>query len=64
LYREAFNMFEQKHRQGKLVSVTFWNTADGHSWLNWVPVPRVDYPLIFDRNYQAKPAYHELIRGR
>jgi len=65
LYREAFNMFEQKHRQGKLVSVTFWNVADGHSWLNFYPVPdRVDYPLLFDRNYQAKPAYHELIKGR
>jgi len=64
LYREAFNMFEQKYRQGKLVSVTIWNVADGHSWLNTHPVLRVDHPLLFDRNYQAKPAYHELIKGR
>jgi len=64
LYREAFNMFEQKHRQGKLVSVTFWNVADGHSWLIWLPVPRADHPLLFDRNYQAKPAYHQLVKGR
>jgi len=65
LYREAFDMFEQKYKQGKLVSVTLWGISDGESGLNSIRVSdRVDYPLLFDRNYQAKPAYYELIKGR
>jgi len=65
LYREAFDMFEQKYKQGKFAGVTIWGVDDGHSWLNYFPAAgRTDYPLLFDRNYQAKPAYNELIRGR
>jgi len=64
MYRELFDMFEQKYKEGKLGMVMLWDVADGNSWLNWVPVIRTNYPLLFDRNYQPKPAYNELIRGR
>jgi endo-1,4-beta-xylanase len=64
-YRELFDMFEQKYNQGKLDMVLVWGLADGHSWLNYFPVRgRTDYPLLFDRNYRAKQAYNELVRGR
>jgi endo-1,4-beta-xylanase len=63
-YRELFDMFEQKYRQGKLDLVLIWGLADGESWKNYMPVQRTDYPLLFDRSYQPKQAYQELIRGR
>lgn len=41
--------------------VTFWGVADGHSWKNFYPVAgRTDYPLLYDRSYQPKPAYHSI----
>jgi endo-1,4-beta-xylanase len=43
--------------------VTLWGIADGMSWLNNWPIRgRVNYPLLFDRNYKAKPAVDELIK--
>ena len=63
-YRELFDMFEQKYNEGKLEMVLIWGVADGHSWLNYFPIQRTDYPLLFDRSYSPKPAYNELIRGR
>jgi endo-1,4-beta-xylanase len=63
-YRELFDMFEQKYNQGKLDMVLVWGLADDHSWLNDFFETRIDYPLLFDRNYQPKQAYHELVRGR
>ncbi len=41
--------------------VTFWGVNDGHSWLNGWPVPgRTNYPLLFDRNNQAKPVVKDI----
>jgi endo-1,4-beta-xylanase len=36
--------------------VTFWGPHDGHSWLNYWPSRRTNYPLLFDRESQGKPA--------
>ena len=61
-YREYFDMFEQKYREGKLDLVLIWGIADGHSWLNNHPVAgRTDYPLLFDRKHQPKEAYWALV---
>ena len=36
--------------------ITFWNVGDADSWLiNWKKV--IDYPLLFDTNYQRKECY-------
>lgn len=41
--------------------VTFWGTHDGESWKNNFPVTgRTNYPLLFDRGLQPKPAYFAL----
>ncbi len=60
LYRDLFKILIQHN---DVVSrVTFWGTNDGNSWKNNFPVRgRTDYPLLFDRNYEPKPAYYEVI---
>jgi endo-1,4-beta-xylanase len=63
LYRELFDMFRQKHGEGKLDMVVVWGLADEHTWLNYHPIhDRTDYPLLFDYNYEPKDAYWALIR--
>jgi endo-1,4-beta-xylanase len=42
--------------------VTFWGVTDRTSWLNDWPVRgRTSYPLLFDRNYQPKPAFYAVL---
>ena len=40
--------------------VNFWGIKDDDSWLNSVPVERYNYPLLFDRNGEPKPAYYAI----
>jgi len=60
-YAALFRVFF-KHR-GAVTRVTFWGVTDGDSWLNNWPVKgRTNYPLLFDRNGQPKPAFDAVIR--
>jgi endo-1,4-beta-xylanase len=44
--------------------VTLWGVTDADSWKNNWPVPgRTNYPLLFDRSGQPKPAYDAVIRA-
>jgi endo-1,4-beta-xylanase len=57
---DLFQLF-QKH-EDKISRVTTWGVADHHSWKNNWPVRgRTDYPLLFDRDYEAKPAVQRII---
>lgn len=59
-YANLFKLF-LKHKD-KVTRVTFWGVDDGQSWLNGWPVPgRTNYPLLFDRAFQPKPAYHAVM---
>ncbi len=59
-YRAIFDIFESHKRD--VERVTFWGIGDGDSWKNGFPVRgRTDYPLLFDRNYDPKPAYEALV---
>jgi endo-1,4-beta-xylanase len=50
-----------KH-QDKIKRVTTWGVADHHSWKNnWPMQGRTDYPLLFDRNNEAKPVVNDII---
>lgn len=50
-----------KHRD-KVDRVTFWGVSDDASWLNDFPIKgRTNYPLLFDRQQQPKPAYFRLL---
>ena len=60
-YAECFALFH-KHRD-KISRVTFWGVNDGQSWLNNWPVRgRTNYPLLFDRQFQPKPAFDAVIQ--
>lgn len=59
-YEKIFRIF-LKHKE-KISRVTFWGVTDGQSWLNNWPIPgRTNYPLLFDRQFKAKPAFYRLI---
>lgn len=59
-YQDIMKLF-LKH-QDKISRVTFWGVTDKHSWLNDWPIKgRTNYPLLFDKNYQYKKAYHSIL---
>ncbi|MDT0685020.1 endo-1,4-beta-xylanase [Autumnicola psychrophila] len=59
-YVEFFNLFLE--HQEIITRVTLWGVNDGNSWKNNWPVRgRTDYPLLFDRENNAKPVVKELI---
>jgi endo-1,4-beta-xylanase len=59
-YVGLFRLF-LKHKD--VVSrVTFWGVNDSQSWLNDFPIQgRTNYALPFDRNYQPKEVYYQLL---
>jgi endo-1,4-beta-xylanase len=61
--RYAAIFAEFLEHQDKIDRVTFWGVHDGHSWRNYWPVAgRTAYPLLFDRQYQPKPAFEAVIQ--
>lgn len=61
-YAELFAVFA-KHSD-VIERVTFWGVTDGDSWRNnWPATGRTDYPLLFDRDGKAKPAYDAVVRA-
>jgi len=59
-YRDIFELFVKHH--DKISRVTFWGTTDKYTWRNHNPINnRADYPLLFDREYNKKSAYYELL---
>jgi endo-1,4-beta-xylanase len=59
-YTDFFEIFIRN--KDVIERVTLWGVEDGGSWLNYWPIRgRTNYPLLFDREYQAKPAYWALI---
>jgi endo-1,4-beta-xylanase len=59
-YAELFSIFH-KHKN-KISRITFWGVDDGSSWRNNWPIRgRTDYPLLFGRDYQPKPAFYSVI---
>lgn len=59
-YESLFKLFLQY--KNKVSRVTFWGVDDGQSWLNDFPVRgRTNYPLLFDRKFQPKPAFYRVI---
>lgn len=59
-YEALFKLF-RKHKD-KVSRVTFWGVNDGDSWLNNWPIRgRTNYPLLFDRNDNPKPAFYRVI---
>lgn len=59
-YAKLFKLF-LKYKS--VTRITFWGVNDGESWLNDWPIEgRTNYPLLFDRNFQPKPAFFSVIK--
>lgn len=55
-----FELFA-KHSD-KISRVSLWGLRDADSWKNNWPIRgRTDYPLLFDRNYEAKPVVKRIM---
>jgi endo-1,4-beta-xylanase len=61
-YAALFSLFH-KHRE-KFSRVTSWAVHDGQSWRSYLPIRgRTDYPTLFDRHCEPKPAFNAVIRA-
>lgn len=61
-YADLFAVFLE-HRD-VINRVTFWGVTDADSWKNNWPVRgRTNYPLLFDRADQPKPAYDAVLKA-
>ncbi|MDR9366747.1 MAG: endo-1,4-beta-xylanase [Balneolaceae bacterium] len=61
-YSALFELF--KKHSDKIERVTFWGLNDGQSWLNNFPIRgRTNYPLLFDREFEAKPAFEAVLEA-
>ena len=60
-YADLFTIF---YKHSDIIDrVNFWGIHDGQSWLNnWPFENRTDYPLLFDRNLEPKPAFFEVVK--
>jgi endo-1,4-beta-xylanase len=60
-YAELFSLFH-RHRD-KFSRITFWAVHDAQSWRSYLPVRgRTDYPMLFDREGKAKPAFDAVVK--
>jgi endo-1,4-beta-xylanase len=60
-WAEFFDLF-LKHAE-KIKRVTTWGISDLYSWKNNYPIRgRTDYPLLFDREYRAKPVVEDIMK--
>jgi endo-1,4-beta-xylanase len=60
-YAELFRIFHR--RRDAIARVSLWGVHDGMSWKNDYPIPnRTNYPLLFDRARQPKPALGAVLR--
>ena len=59
-YTDVFAMLVKNHKH--IDRVTLWGVTDTDTWRNnWPMKGRTDYPLLFDRDYKAKPFVFDLI---
>ena len=60
-YAELFQVYVDHH--ASIERVTLWGVTDGGSWLNNFPTRgRTNYPLLFDRKGNPKPAFDSVVR--
>ena len=60
-YADLFRVFLKHHDD--VERVTLWGVTDAQSWLNDWPVQgRTNYPLLWDRSFEPKPAYDAVMK--
>ena len=57
-YQDLFNLYKEVDKEtNAITAIVLWGMIDSNSW-------RSDRaPLIFDKSYQAKPAYYSIVDG-
>ena len=62
-YKALFDVYKEEAKKGNLSLVMLWGNSDDDTWLDTFPVKtgRLNAPLLFDRNLQAKPAYWAIV---
>jgi endo-1,4-beta-xylanase len=58
-YRDVFDALVRQ--RSHLEAVTIWGLGDDETWLRGFPFPRLDDPLMFDDQLQAKPAFWGIV---
>jgi endo-1,4-beta-xylanase len=58
-YKALFEVF--RRNASSLTAVILWGLADNDTWLKTWPKSRLDLPLLFDEQLQAKPAYWSVV---
>lgn len=58
LLREVFDGLRARP---SVTSVTTWGVIDSDNWLNENPIERFNYPLLFDRDGEPKPAFYAIV---
>lgn len=58
LYRGVFEDFATR---ASVKSVTTWGVSDTATWLNGFPTDRTNAPLLWDREFEAKPALQAIL---
>lgn len=59
-YTDLFELLLTHHQH--IDRVTFWGVSDNHTWRNdWPMKGRTDYPLLFNRDYQAKSFVDDIV---
>ena len=58
LYRGLFNGFAERP---SVTSVTTWGVSDAQSWLNGLPITRINAPLLWDRSRDAKASLQAIL---
>lgn len=54
-YQDVFKMYKELKTAGTNISaVVLWGITDSTSWIG-------GYPLLFDKDYQAKPSYYAVV---
>ena len=54
-YQDVFKMYKEMKDSGvNLSAVVIWGITDSTSWIG-------GYPLLFDKDYQAKPSYYAVV---
>jgi endo-1,4-beta-xylanase len=71
-YKDYFKMYLKYAKKGDepgVSSVTIWGITDGSTWLNsegqqqWLNYVKPQYPLLFDDDYYAKPAFYGVLEA-
>jgi endo-1,4-beta-xylanase len=62
MYKFVIDEYIKNVPSAQRYGVTVWNLGDSDSWIVQ-PAGRIDFPTLFDANYQKKPAYAGMMQG-